>query len=446
MKLKHKFWIFIMCIIYMGLILNINSVSKAENITIDENTQNEGEKIDQEEITNNVNVEYIYNKDNTVTATIVSETQLLNTKPTWKLSDDKLRYSKTFKSNQKYITQVKDLLDNVTDVEVNITQIDDKGPEISLDYEYDSKTNMVTVIMNSNEVLANTKPTWNLSKDKTKYSKTFKSNQKYTTSVQDIWGNITNVKINVDQIDDKGPKIALDYELNKELNKVTVVMKSNEVLADTKPSWTLSEDKLEYSLIFNINKNYTTSVQDIWGNVTNVKINVYQIDDIPPTIKMEYKYNVKENTITAIMNSNEAMAENKPTWVLSEDKLKYSKTFSATTKQDYSTPVQDIYGNERWVKVKIQTSQYSYNNTKGPNITVKYIYDSNEKVTAYIISDKKLKDTKTTWNLDETQTIYTKTFSSNQMYNTLVKDIDGNEVTVSIIINFYKNTFKGIHV
>ena len=394
-----------------------------------------------------IELDYEYDSEtNTVTVTIKSDEILKDTKPTWDLSENKLEYSKMFNNNQKYNTPVYDIWGNVTNVNINVIQIDDKGPKIDVEYEYDDELNTVTVTMKSDEILKDTKPTWDLSKEKLEYSKLFINNQKYNTSVYDIWGNVTNVNINVIQIDDKGPNIEVKYEYDEELNTVAVTMKANEILKDTKPSWDLSEDMLEYSHIFLANKDYTTIVQDKWGNTTNVKLKIHQIDDKPPTIKMEYEYDLTENKIIALMKSNEILGNTKPTWILSEDRLVYSKIFDASNKQDYSTTVQDRYGNECWVKIKFQTTKYSYNNTTGPNITVRYLYDSTERVTAYIISDKKLLNTKPTWNLDASQTIYTKKYTDNQMYTTTVKDIDGNEVKVSIVINFFKTTFKGIDV
>ena len=42
--------------------------------------------------------------------------------------------------------------------------------------------------MNSNEEMSDTKPTWKLSQDKLKYTKTFNKNEKYKTVVEDIYG------------------------------------------------------------------------------------------------------------------------------------------------------------------------------------------------------------------------------------------------------------------
>ena len=223
-------------------------------------------------------------------------------------------------------------------------------------------------------------------------------------------------------------------------------MVSNIELQPTKKSWRLSEDKKHYTFEFSNNTKYQTTVTNIFGEIININIQIDQIDDKAPEIDTEYIYINSDNTVKVIMHSNEALGDTKPSWTLSEDKLTYTKIFSASKNEDYATTVHDIYGNERWIKIKIQTNQFTYNSDEGPNIIVKYIYDSNERVTVYIISDRKLLDTKPSWTLDETKTIYTKVFINNQSYITDVKDIDGNLANISIIINFYKNTFKGIDV
>ena len=395
----------------------------------------------------NLEIKYEYEYDsitNTVTAKIISEIELKNTKPTWKLSEDKKSYSKKYSKNEKYSTVVEDIYGNKTEVEIDINQIDDKGPVIETSYEYDGKTNTVIVTMNSNEEMSDTKPTWNLTQDKLKYTKTFNKNEKYKTVVEDIYGNKTEIEINIEQIDDKGPVIEISYEYDKKTNTVTATMSSNEEMNDTKPTWKLSQDKLKYTKEFDKNEEYKTIVEDIYGNKTEVKIKINQIDDKPPVINLEYVYNTKDDTVTAIMNSDEPLGDTKTTWELSKDQMTYTKTYKED--QEYATPVEDIYGNKVWVKIKINTKSFTYTNNKGPNIKVKYLYDSNEQVTVYIVSDKELKNTKPTWNLSEDRFTYTKTFKNNESYTTNVVDIEGNEVKVSILVKFFKNTLKGIDV
>ena len=245
-----------------------------------------------------------------------------------KCSADKLSYTKTFGANDDYTTNVEDMHGNVATVRIIINQIKDEAPfVVTIEYKKNDD-NTVTAIMKSNVELKYTKPSWTLSEDKLTYTKTFGANDTYTTDVEDIYGNVITVTIEITQIDDKGPNIQLEYIYDSVNNNVTVTMKSNEILKDTKPSWTLSDDKLSYTKTFGANDTYTTDVEDINGNVTTVTIQVTQIDDKGPNIQLEYIYNT-DGTTTVIMHSNEVLAHTKPSWTLSEDKLNYTKTFGA---------------------------------------------------------------------------------------------------------------------
>ena len=200
---------------------------------------------------------------------------MADTKPTWKLSDDKLVYTKRYNKNQNYITEVKDMYGNISKVNIDVAQIN--GPNIEMEYVYNKQNNTVTAKMKSNKILANTKPTWKLSDDRLIYTKTFNKNEMYYTPVQDTFGNSKMAKIEITQIDDKGPEIEVIYTYNEKSGIVTVDMKSNEIMADTKPTWKLSDDKLIYTKSFNENQNYITEVKDIYGNITKVKISITQI-------------------------------------------------------------------------------------------------------------------------------------------------------------------------
>ena len=223
-----------------------------------------------------ISTKYIYdNSTDTVTVNMISNEIMLDTKPTWSLSEDKLVYTKKYNKNESYITEVKDIYGNISKVNIDVTQIN--GPNIEMEYVYNKQNNTVTAKMKSNKILANTKPTWNLSNDKLIYTKTFSKNETYYTPVQDIFGNTKMAKIEINQIDDKGPEIEVTYTYNDKSGIVTANMKSNEIMADTKPTWKLSEDKLTYTKDFNENQSYITDVKDIYGNTTKVKISITQI-------------------------------------------------------------------------------------------------------------------------------------------------------------------------
>ena len=69
----------------------------------------------------------------------------------------------------------------IENVVISVREIDDKGPEIKFEKEYDKQTNTVTVKAISNEEMKDTKPTWKLSEDGKQYTKVYTANGTYTT-------------------------------------------------------------------------------------------------------------------------------------------------------------------------------------------------------------------------------------------------------------------------
>ena len=370
----------------------------------------------------NINVEYRKNDDNTITAIMHSNRELKHTKPTWTLSQDKLTYTKTFGANDIYDTPVEDIDGNVITVKLEITQI---IPVITVEY-IKNNNNTVTAIMYSTEQLKDTKPSWTLSQDKLSYTKTFGANEDYTTDVEDIYGNVVTVRITINQIDTVNPfKVTVEYKKNDD-NTVTAIMHSNRELKHTKPTWTLSADKLTYTKTFGANDIYETEVEALDGNVTTVTI---KITEIMLNITVEYIKNANK-TVTAIMHSNSQLKDTKPTWTLSADKLSYTKTFGVN--DVYETNVEDIYGHSITVKIEVTTI--------APTITVEYIRNANNTVTAIMHSNEPLKDTKPSWTLSEDKLSYTKTFGASEDYTTDVEDIYGNVTTVRITISLTNNS------
>ena len=300
-----------------------------------------------------IQMEYEYNEEtNIVTAKMVSDIELKNTKPTWKLSEDKKTYTKEFAGNTNYSTPAQDKYGNVINVEINVTEV--RCAKIQMDYEYDEKTNTVTAKIISDIELKDTKPTWKLSENKKTYTKLFTSNTKYTTPVEDRYGNIIIANIEVTKVDVTPPEIKLEYKYNTD-DTVTIYMKSNEKLGDTKPTWKLSSDKLVYEKTFNTDQDYSTAVKDLYGNTTDVKIKLkkksktYNQEDGSKII-VGYMYTTYENVVVQILSSVK-MEATKPTWSLSEDGYTFTKTFYDDI--DYSTSIQDVNGVIKTVKINV---------------------------------------------------------------------------------------------
>ena len=381
-----------------------------------------------------INVDYVYDQNtNQVTVYIKSDIELQDTKPTWKLSEDKHIYTKVFSENTIYTTPVVDIYGREIIVNINVNQILPRKANIKIEYNYNNDTNQVIAYIKSDIELQDTKPTWELSEDKKTYKKIFNENTIYQTPVEDIYGNIKIVDISITEI--KEFNIDINYEYNKTIGQVIVTITSSNILRDTKPTWTLSEDGFIYTKIFTENTTYSTPVVDIFGKEIMVNININQIGTDKATIKTEYTYNKETNQVIAKIISDIQLKDTKPTWKLSEDKLIYMKVFEENT--EYTTPIEDIYGNIINVKIEIKDID-----DIPPKITLEYIYNDNDTVTVYIKANEQLKDTKPTWKLSEDGYVYEKTFETDQNYSTLVEDLCGVQTSVKIEFKTRKYTYS----
>ena len=294
----------------------------------------------------NIEVSYEYKPEtNTVIATMTSDRELQNTKTTWKLSEDKKRYTYEFDANTTYMSSVVDIYGNVVPVPISVTLVDDKGPEINIEYQYSEDNLLCTIVVTSNEeMIQKTTPGWVLSENKKVYTYDVKVNSGMITNFTDKYGNFTQVQLIVDKIDERPANIEVSYEYKPETNTVIATMTSDRELQNTKTTWKLSEDKKHYTYEFDGNTTYMSSVVDIYGNVVPVPISVTLIDDKGPEIKIEYIFNEDKTQCTVQVTSNEEMMpKTTPGWVLSEDKKVY--TYVGTKNQKMITNFTDKYGN-----------------------------------------------------------------------------------------------------
>ena len=115
MNKKMRLKIFILI---FAFVLFFNKILYAGNNSVDNNI------IEEETVADGIKLEYEYNEENnTVLAKIISDIELKDTKPTWKLSKDKKTYTKTYDSNTKYTTLVENINGKKVEVEINITQV-----------------------------------------------------------------------------------------------------------------------------------------------------------------------------------------------------------------------------------------------------------------------------------------------------------------------------------
>ena len=389
-----------------------------------------------------LSISYKNNGNNTITATVTSNEELLADKTSWQLSEDKLSYVYTFTENSDYDSTFKDKWGNPSSIHILITDINSIGPKLSISYR-DNGDNTVTATVTSDRKLLNDKTSWQLSEDKLSYVYTFTDNTNYVSTFQDEQGNKSSINVIITTIDKTGPNLSISYKDNGD-NTVTATVTSNEELLADKTSWQLSADKLSYTFTFKVNSDYDSTFKDKWGNPSSVHILITQIDDQAPKTAIQYIHN-DDNTVTVKLIANEVLKDTKVNWTLSADKTTYSHTFSEEF--DYYTEVQDLYGNVDRCHIKAKMKTYDYEGT--PNIKVKYMYTGYEVVKVEIVSDVKLKNNKSSsWTLSADGYRYTKEFSNNDIYTTGVEDINGNKRTIPVIVNFFgtKSIYNGVDV
>lgn len=97
----------------------------------------------------------------------------------------------------KYIVFIMILTVIIMIVNISFATNEEDSFEVTSHYFYNKKNNTVTVIINSNNELENTKPTWKLSANKREYKKVFSENMHYNTPVQDVLGNVIDIDLNI---------------------------------------------------------------------------------------------------------------------------------------------------------------------------------------------------------------------------------------------------------
>ena len=113
------------------------------------------------------------------------------------------------------------------------------------------------------------------------------------------------------------------------------------ILGNTKPTWDLSEDKMTYSKVYNLNGTYTTTFKDKYGNAVSA---TFTVDKIQSKYEIIKEYDATTNTIKVSVINNYGLQATKPTWNLSADKRVYTKVYSDSG--TYTTKFVDTDGIE----------------------------------------------------------------------------------------------------
>ena len=280
----------------------------------------------------------------------------------WELSEDKKVLTKEYSANTKEIIIVEDLLENKSEVEIEINNIDKNGLIETIEYSTKNPTKEnVKVTIVTNEEIEEIEG-WELSENKKELTKEYSENEEETIVIRDIKGNELKINIKVENIDREEPKIQVEYS-TKEITKdnVIVTVTSNEEIQEIE-GWTLSSDKLELTKEYSQNTTETVTIKDLAGNEIRANIEISNIDKTAPNVNVEYstKNPTREN-VKVTITSNEQIQEVEG-WTLSSDKKTLTKEYTENTKETIT--IKDLVGNETQVNIEIT------NIDKTPDITV----------------------------------------------------------------------------
>lgn len=370
----------------------------------------------------NILVTYEKVEGTNVKVTLVSNEELQQLEG-WTLSEDKKELVKQYEKQTEDEVVVKDLAGNETTVQISIT---DFTAQVTYSSMEPTKEN-VNITITSDRELKELEG-WILSENKMSLTKEATENVKWAVNISDKDGNLTTVKVEVNNIDKNPPEIEVNYsttELTKEEIKVTLT--SNEAMQELE-GWTLSKDKLTLEKAYKENVQQEIEVKDLLGNAKKVNIVIENYDTTPENI--EVSYNTKEPTkenVTATITSKVALQELEG-WVLSEDKLTLTKTYEDNVKETVTIHEE---GNKE-IAVRIEISNID---RITPEIQVEYNNQeiTSQDVVATIKSNEPLQ-TLEGWKLSEDKLSLTKSYDENKTEQVTIIDLAGNEKQVTIAV------------
>lgn len=374
----------------------------------------------------------VTNKD--VVVSIVANEALKKVKG-WTLSSDKKTLTKTFSNNTAGVLTIEDLAGNSTKVSYKVENVDKEVPVVdanNIKYSTTELTNgnVVVTITSSKPIL--TPVGWEIVENPYVFSKVYTENAEEKVILRDIYGNQGSVVIKVNNIDRTAPDVVVETSNNNELtNKnVTVSIKANECLKGL-DGWILSNDKKTLSKVFGEDTVGIVTIMDIAGNTREVNYQVMNIDKeiLEPIVTTSNNGQPTNKDVTVTITFQEVI---RPVsgWTLSADKKSISKIYQKNI-NSFVTVI-DLAGNSKKVTYKVVNIDKEAPTVSKDDITYEINEDGNIVVT---IRASKPILTPTGWKIIENPYVFSKVYSGDINEKVVLRDIYGNQGSVSININ-----------
>ena len=207
--------------------------------------------------------------------------------------------------------------------------VDEVAPKAEISYSTKEPTSKnVVVTIKANEPIQGLAE-WKLSEDKLTLTKEYKENKAEKLTIKDLAGNSTIAKIEVNNIDNKGPEIKVSYSETELTNKgVIVTLKSNEKV-NMIDGWMLNKEELELTKEYKTNVKEEIEVSDKLNNKSRV---IIEITNIYETKLETTKYTVDEDMIV-IKNIGETVKDFKENNTVTARSIKILNTSGQEMKE-----------------------------------------------------------------------------------------------------------------
>ena len=384
--------------------------------------------IDKDAPTTSISYSNLNPTNGDVTATITLNEAVQEVKGWTKSSDGKV-LTKAYTSNATEIVVIKDLVGNQTTVTITITNIDKEAPTTSISYSTINPTNGdVTATITLNEAVQDVSG-WTKSNDGKVLTKVYTSNATERVVIKDLVGNQTTVTITITNIDKEAPTTSISYStINPTNGDVTATITLNEAVQDVS-GWTKSNDGKVLTKVYTSNATERVVIKDLVGNQTTVTITITNIDKEAPTTSISYStINPTNGDVTATITLNEAV-QDVSGWTKSNDGKVLTKVYTSNATE--RVVIKDLVGNQTTVTITITNID-----KEAPTTSISYstINPTNGDVTATITLNEAVQDV-SGWTKSSDGKVLTKVYTSNTTERVVIKDLVGNQTTVTITIS-----------
>ena len=349
----------------------------------------------------------------------------------WTKSSNGKELTKDYSSNTEESVTIKDLAGNETTANIKIENIDKTAPNIDVRYSITRPTNEnVEVTIISNEEIQDVNG-WTKSSNGKELTKEYSSNAEEAITIKDLAGNESTANIKIENIDKTAPIINVRYSITRPVNgDVEAIITANEEVQEV-DGWERSVNGKQLTKTYKNNTEEKIVIKDILGNETTANIKIENIDKTAPSVSVRYSTTEPtEGEVQVTITSNEELQDVNG-WVKSNSGKVLTRTYTNNVEETVS--IKDIAGNEQNVEVVIRNITHNSNNDSEPIVLDVTYTTENDKVIVTIQSNNELQKVDG-WELSSNKKRLTKEYDRNKTEEVIVKDIYGNQKTVSVVV------------